>query len=802
MANAPEHVTIDDDGRVHLHCPVALPTAGGFLWNPKLLVQVNCRGYVTAQHLQPEPAKYARAPVLEQTTFMQPEQPYFDHHPGRFVYIRDDDSGDIWSAPWAPARVEPEHYCFTVADDALSWSVSRDGIRVDLELRIPADDAIELWTITATNESPRVRRVSVYPYFTIGYMSWMNQSAGYDADLGGIVASSITPYQKLEEYQGIRQLKDRTFLLHGEPPDAWEASAAAFEGHGGLIRPAGIERPLLANGAAHYEMPAAVLQYRRTLQTGASHSVRLLFGPARDRADIAAARSAWLAPGAFQRAADDYRAFLRRGSPCLDVETPDTHFDRFVNRWLPRQVWYHGSANRFTTDPQTSNYLQDGMGTVYVEPATARRVLIDTLSRQHPDGGLPEGIRLRDDSELKYINQVPHTDHAVWLPVFLQAYVDETGDLAVLDEPVESSPYGSVRDAVSAALRWLLRNRDARGLSLIDQGDWCDPMNMVGPEGRGVSGWLTIATAHACRLWAAILAAGDDKGASAFSASADELTSVAQAHLWDGDWFARGITDAGQHFGVADDDEGRIYLNPQSWAILSGVATPEQVGRIRHAVDTHLDTPYGLQMLAPAYTRMRDDIGRLTQKFPGTAENGSVYSHAAAFYIAALYEAGDADAAYAQLLRAIPGPDADDYARRGQLPVFVPNYYRGAWRQYPETAGRSSQLFNTGAASWLYRIIIERLFGLQGTVDGLAIRPALPSTWDRAAAMRRFRGATFAVSYERRADSTTVTVRCDDHDLPEPLVRDIVPGRSYRISVVLPPAADVAMPAIAAAHGT
>ncbi len=801
MANAPEHVVVDAEGRVHLDSPVALPTAGGFLWNPQLLVQVNCRGYVTAQHLQPEPAKYSRAPVLEQTTFMQPEQPYYDHHPGRFVYVRDDDSGALWSAPWAPTRVEPDRFRFTVAEDALSWSVERDGIRVDLELRIPADDAIELWTVTVTNESSRARNISLYPCFTIGYMSWMNQSAEYDAELGAIVASSITPYQKLSEYRAVSQLKDRTFLLHDEPPDAWEASAAAFEGHGGLVRPAGTERPLLANGAARYETPAAVLQYRWSLQAGDSRRVRLLFGPARDRTDIAAARTTWLAPGAFDAAADDYRAFLRRGVPCLHAQTPNTHFDRFVNRWLPRQVWYHGSANRFTTDPQTRNYLQDGMGTVYVEPASARRVLFNTLSRQHADGRLPEGIRLSDDSELKYINQVPHTDHAVWLPVFLQAYVDETGDIDVLDETVEGSPFGNVRSAVSQAVHWLLRNRDARGLSLIDQGDWCDPMNMVGPDGRGVSGWLTIATAHACRLWAGILVAVDDEEASTFIAYADELAAAAQAHLWDGDWFARGITDAGRLFGVADDDEGRIYLNPQSWAILSGVATPRQAARIRRAVDAWLDTPYGLQMLAPAYTAMRDDIGRLTQKFPGTAENGSVYNHAAAFHIAALYECGDADAAWAQLQRAIPGPDADDYVRRGQLPVFVPNYYRGAWRQYPETAGRSSQLFNTGAASWLYRIVIERLFGLQGTINGLAIRPALPSEWQRAAVTRRFRGATFTVSYERSTDCAVTAMLCDGRELSEPIVPDIVAGHHYRVSVVLPAAA-AGVPPVAAAQGT
>jgi cellobionic acid phosphorylase len=220
--------------------------------------------------------------------------------------------------------------------------------------------------------------------------------------------------------------------------------------------------------------------------------------------------------------------------------------------------------------------------------------------------------------------------------------------------------------------------------------------------------------------------------------------------------------------------------------MLAGVATPAQIEKILMSVEQMLDTPFGTMMLAPAYSQMREDIGRITQKHPGTAENGSIYNHAAAFYIFALYRMRDSDRAYRQLRRMLPGPSDDDFRQRGQLPVFVPNYYRGAVQQFPRTAGRSSQLFNTGAASWLYRILVEGLFGLKGVADGLAVVPNLPSQWQRATVTRRFRGSIFDVEFRREADATEARITVDGSDISENVIRNPDPGRRYSVTVRLP----------------
>lgn len=779
-----------DGQRYDLLSPTAMPRAAGFLWNRKMMVQVNCRGYAVAQYMQPEPAKYSYAPNLEARTFMQPEQGYYAHHPGRFFYVKDEETGELFSAPHEPVRAAPDRFEFSAGKSDMAWTVENLGIRIELVMGLPVDDVAELWSLKVTNLSGRPRRLSIYPYFTIGYMSWMNQSAEYRPDLGGIVASSVTPYQKVADYFKQKDFKDRTFFLCERTPDAWEVAQEAFEGEGGLHAPSALREEVLAGGDARYETPVAAVQYRLALGPDASEAFRFLFGPALDDAEIAALRERYLSAAGFAAAREAYAAYIGAGAGCVTVETPDPEFDNFVNHWLPRQVYYHGGSNRLTTDPQTRNYLQDNMGMSFVHPPTARGAFLHALSQQEATGAMPDGILLVEGAELKYINQVPHTDHCVWLPVCLKAYLDETADWALLDELVfDREGHGvTVAQRIGRAMDWLLAERDERGLSYIAQGDWCDPMNMVGYKGKGVSGWLTVAAAYALNLWAEMCAQHkDEEKARHFRAGAQAMNDAANEHLWDGRWFARGITDDGVVFGVADDREGRIWLNPQAWSMLSGAASAQQRASMISAVEEQLHTPYGVQMFAPPFSKMREDVGRVTQKHPGSAENGAVYNHAAAFYIYSLYDGADGEQAWDLMRKMIPGPDQEDYLRRGQLPVFIPNYYRGAWREYPRTAGRSSHLFNTGTVSWIYRCVIEGLCGLVGDAEGLRIAPQLPAAWPGMKAVRSFRGATFEVSVQR-GDVAEVTVRCDGTPLPAARVTGIEAGRRYRLEVTVPAA--------------
>jgi cellobionic acid phosphorylase len=786
----------ENNERYELTNPTSLPKASGFLWNEKMMIHVNCRGYAVAQFMQPEPAKYSYAPNLEAKTFMQPEQPYYAHHPGRFVYVKDEVSGEIFSAPYEPVRVLPDNYTFSIGKNNIKWKIVCKDIVIDMSLSLPKDDVMELWRVKVTNLSKNKRKLSIYPYYTVGYMSWMNQSGEYKADLQGIVCSCVTPYQKYQDYDKIKDFNDQTYLLADHEPSAWEVNQEAFEGEGGITNPSSVQKEQLSKGDSRYETPVAVLQYRLDMEPGEEKEYRFIFGPAKDEEHIGRIRKQYFldknanGDDGFVQAEREYAEYIREGRGCIEIKTPDADLDNFVNHWLPRQMYYHGKTNRLTTDPQTRNYLQDHMGMSYIKPQIAREAFLIALSQQEATGAMPDGIILHKDAQLKYINQVPHTDHSVWLPICLSTYLDETNDYSILDEIIpfaEGKEKASVFEHINRAIYWLIQDRDERGLNYINQGDWCDPMNMVGYKGKGVSGWLTIATAYACMVWADICeASGRDNSSKEFRLAAQETNDVINKYLWDGEWYARGITDDNVVFGISTDKEGRIYINPQGWSLLSGAADQEKQVKLIRAVEEQLESPYGVEKLAPSFTSMREDVGRVTQKHPGSAENGAVYNHAAAFYIYALYSVGEKDNAYRLLRKMLPGPALEDIIQRGQLPVFIPNYYRGAYRQIPRTAGRSSHLFNTGTVPWVYRCLIDGLFGLQGNKKGLQIKPQLPSDWQEVSVKRIFRGAELHIDIKRESGITSTEVYVNGNYVADGIIKDLKSDVPYQVLVKIP----------------
>lgn len=774
-----------------LDCPKSMPKASGFLWNPTMVMQVNCRGYVNSQFMQPEPSKYSYAPNLEEKTFIQPEHSYFTHHPGRFFYIKDEDSQQSFSVPYEPMRVDLDSFSFEQNASDISWLIKHSDLEISIKVSLAYKDVVERWSLSVKNVSNVKRNISVYPYFSIGYMSWMNQSAIFDKQLNGIIASAITPYQKVEQYFKNKELKEKTFFTADKEPTSWHVKQASFEGEGGLHNPDALQRLTLTNEDARYETPVAVFQYRESLLVDETVAYQFLFGPAKNEQKIAQLRDRYLGNSQVKQAQQEYDDYIAQGQACLTLNTGQDNFDDIVNQWLPRQMFYHGDVNRLSTDPQTRNYIQDNMGMCYINPSVARQAFVLALSQQQSNGAMPDGILLHEQAELKYINQVPHADHCVWLPICIAVYLDETGDTDLLEQKIafaDSTHTKTFSAHIELALAWLLNARDERGLSLIEQGDWCDPMNMVGYKGKGVSSWLSLATAYALNAWCdlcerydlSVTASKLDK----YRTAAQVINQAVNTHFWRNNWYGRGITDDNRLFGTESDKEGQIYLNPQSWAMLSGAASKTQQQSMITAISAQLMTPYGVMMLAPCYTTMVEDIGRITQKHPGVSENGSVYNHAAIFYVYSLYQVGEHDLAFDVLNKIMPLAERAD--KTGQLAVFVPNYYRGAYHQYPEQAGRSSQLFNTGTLAWLYRCLVEELCGFKGGNGVLHINPKLPSHLEQISGQRLFRGAIIDFIIQKSPAVMTVQTFVNSQRIATNQLANLVAEQHYQVHVLVP----------------
>ena len=775
---------------ITLQSATELPFASGFLWNKSMVAQINCQGYVNAQFMQPEPAKYSHAPNLEAKTFIQPEQPFYTEHPGRFVFVKNEITGEVKSLPFAPMKSTFDRFSFTQTKSEISWQVDAFGVRFNWTLSLTRNKHVELWQLDIENLTDDEQRISIYPYFSIGYMSWMNQSAKYNDALNSIIATCVTPYQKVDDYFKNQNLKDNTVLIASEAPDAWTCSFTDFVGEAGLTNPDGLHYPFLSKKIACYETPVAVMQFNRQLTAKQKSQLRFVFGPAANHEEIVELRSL-VNEDSFALQKLDYSNYINSGRGCLNINTPNNELDQFVNHWLPRQMFYHGDVNRLSTDPQTRNFLQDAMAMIYIKPEVTKQRIILALSQQHKSGQMPDGILLSQEAELKYINQVPHSDHCVWLPICVLAYLEETNDTDFLLQSVsfaEKGEMATVAEHIELALQWLLKSTDERGLSLIAQGDWCDPMNMVGYKGKGVSAWLTIATGVAIKQWLDIcqyyLPPENGHLVTHYSSLLLSIKQRIQQYFWDGKWLARGITDDGNPFGISSDIEGRIYLNPQSWAMMSDVLTPAQLELVLTQVYSQLATPYGVTMLAPSYTTMREDVGRLTQKSPGVAENGSVYNHAAVFFAYGLFLQGHGQKGFDTLLRMIPKVDCTK--TRGQLPNFVPNYYRGAYYQFQEYAGRSSQLFNTGTVAWFYKALVDGLCGVKGHQSGLMINPQLPDDWNNIQVQRQFRSANLDISISKRSDVTKTQIWLNGEAIEGNILQGLQADTNYQVTVHIP----------------
>ncbi|GLS83516.1 GH36-type glycosyl hydrolase domain-containing protein [Paraferrimonas haliotis] len=770
--------------RIDLHEITRMPQASGYLWNDQMSLQMNCQGYASVMFMDPEPSKYSTAPNLEAQTFIQPETQYYAHYPGRFFYLKNLATGELISLPFAPCKVMPEVLTFSQQQQRLSWHVNHWGASFDLTVALADKDTLEVWQLDIVNDTEQPLQLSLISYFSVGYRSWMYQSGFYDDDSQALVCKAITPYQRLQDYKPDGQLKDITFCLSEKPPTSWCANQQAFEGDGHISAPQQCNQATLNNDLACYETPVAAMQFKLELAPKSNFSNRWLFGATTSVAELDKIRQAYLEnePSIASCGADIESRFELSG---LDAD-----IEAYANCWGSRQIRYLTDTNRLTTDPQTRNLVQDVLGLVYIDPDKAKRQMVMAMQQQRCNGEMPDGILLTDSAELKYINQVPHGDHSVWPLLWCQAYLDETNDVALLNEMLvfsDSSTKQPFWRHLELAIEHLLSQRDERGLSYIQQGDWCDPMNMVGPKGKGVSSWLTMATACALKSWCYIvehyLEDYSPLKLNECHRLYGQINEAVNQHFWNGSWYARGITDNGRLFGVASEPEGQMYLNPQSWAMLSGAASSAKCFNLLYEVERRLNTPYGTMMLSPAYTSMVEDIGRLTQKYPGVAENGSVYNHASAFYAYALYQVGEHQHAYQALKRMLPkGADA---LIRGQLPNFIPNYYRGAYYQNPDYAGRSSHLVNTGTCAWVYRMLIEELCGLKGFRGRLVVSPKLPASVNQLSGKRQFAGATFNFTINR-SSVQSVSLTMDGLAISGQQISDIQSGRRYQLNIEVP----------------
>ncbi len=430
---------------------------------------------------------------------------------------------------------------------------------------------------------------------------------------------------------------------------------------------------------------------------------------------------------------------------------PDKNMERFLNVWLKNQIYVTTRYDRGGWLYGYRDVLQDSWGNLLVEADKTREKLLFCLSCMHPDGRCPRQMdRFGSAHDLRDFSDSP-----LWAPITLNAYIRETGDVSILDVVIpylDSDEQGTVEEHLFRALDYMYHARGRNGLIRMRGGDWADGLSGINKYGEdATSVWVTIAAHYAQTQMAEIYEViCDAEKAALMHQRNDEYKEVVNRVGWNGEWVTYGFFEDGEPIGSPENREGRIWLNPQTWGLFSGVIDdPKRIHKVRRAVSRYLDTVYGAMVMYPPYVFYSERCGRVQRQRPGTFLNAAVYNHAASFKVFSDVACGEYEEAVDTLLRCLPNHVDNPDLRRTSEPWAVGNVYYGI--DHPR-AGLNLFSWYTACPSWLIHGGYEQILGIRAGFDGLEITPHVPEDWEGYTVTKHYRGTLYDIVLEKSAE--------------------------------------------------
>jgi N,N'-diacetylchitobiose phosphorylase len=736
--------------------------------------------------------------------------------PGHYVYLRDDDVDDrrgvdYWSLSWQPvgrdldqARYECRH--------GLSYSrfvCDYRDIEAEQILFIPIADDVELWDVRIRNRGERTRRISVFSYveFSFHHIEIDNQNLQMS-----LYASGSSYQDGILEYDFFYEPRTYHFFAANFEPDSYDGVRDRFLGSSRTeSNPLAVER-----GACHGSTElggnhCGALHKRLTLHPG--DEARLIFmlgvGP-RDPQGYAI-REKYSELDQVDRAFADLRTYWQEKLSVLQISTPDKGMNTTINTWNLYQAGTCVVWSRFASFVEVGGRTglgyrdtsQDVMSVVHTHPEKCRQRILELLHGQVRQGyGLhlfdPEvfkaqeerlpGVRLPTVVPTPRPEDIVHgledvcADDVLWLVVTICEFVKETGDLAFFDQsvPFADSGEASVYEHLQRALDFSAEQVGSHGICRGLRADWNDCLNLGGGESAMVSfmhHWALQAFLEAAEFL------GRTGDVERYRTLAERVKETCEAELWDGSWYIRGITAKGRRIGARDSLEGKIFLNAQSWAVLSGVAAQDRASRCMDAVGEYLSSPYGLHLLWPAFSAPDDDIGYVARVYKGIKENGSIFSHTNPWAIIAECKLGRGDRAF-QFYEAMLPYNQNDLVEVRQAEPYT--YCQFVMGRDHTAFGRARHPWLTGSAGWFYTAATRWILGIRLTFDGLIVDPCIPGDWAGFEAVRRWRGATFHITVRNpfHVQKGVRTITLDGQPV-EGSIPPQVPGSVHQVNVVM-----------------
>ena len=761
-----------------------------------------------------------------------PENWHFDR-PGRYVYIKETQSAkrkaqsaQIWSATYQPLRVEPDFYR---CRHGLGYTVIESryfGIKTEITYFVPENDDCEVWIVRIENETRRARCLQIYPYVEwllgdyheeLRYRNIMNlyNRLWFDVTHQAIFAKKTAFWQGMN----IRPFEGNAFFASSLPVRSYWVRKHEFLGRYNTE-----ERPeaLLANGKWQManckndkricsgEDGIAVFRHTVNLKANQTKELTVVLGQLESAAKISRVikkyRNIQTAKSEFENTKSVWR---RRISNTVLINTPDRKLDLLVNSWLKYQLYicnfwsrspsyYHeGSGGKGYRDS-----AQDAESILSLNSEISRQKILKLASLIRRDGTAASGW-----SDTQGPHQFrPNKDHQVWLTPLVYAYIQETGDKGILNKRITyirdkwiggwridpefsgkptTDGRGTLFEHLEANLNFTFNDVGDKGLPLIGHADWNDAIDSAGIKLKGQSVWLAQALVRSLKMLAELAdLIGKKKKAEAYFDKAKIMAKRLNKVAWDGNWYVRGFTDSGFVYGSKKNKQGKIFLNSQAWALLSGIAGTAKLTKIVKSVKRYLDGPCGLALFYPAYSRFYPQLGRISMFSEGTKENAAVFVHAATFMIVGLLKSGFGDFAYSTFQKILPNKQKN-YDLYKTEPYAMAEYLVGP--QHPYLYGEGAFTWVTGSSGWSFMAITEWVLGARRDFEGLRIDPCVPSHWKKFSIRRPFRGAIYDIEVRnpRGVQKGVEVIYVDGQKIDGNLIKPHNDGKIHKVRVIM-----------------
>lgn len=704
-----------------------------------------------------------KSPEYHRITRFRPNGPV--DGPGHYVYLRDNDTGDFWSVSWQPVGKPKEHYSCRHGLSYSKYLCDYSGINAQQTLFAAIDDPVEIWDVRLRNDSGKKRNLSVFSYLEFSFHQIPMDNQNFQMSLyatGSRYEDGIIEEDLYYEEDGFQ------FFTADFTPDGFDCCRDAFLGDYRTERnPQAVETGKCSGSFRKGGNHCGALMKTITLEPGQEQ--RLLFLLGEGGLETGRTMRRKYTQQRVDRDFAETAKFWDERLKCLQVSTPNEAMNTELNIWNLYQSEINVMFSRFTSFIEVGGRVglgyrdtaQDAMMVVHADPEGCKKRIVQLLKALTYEGyGLhlfeprwfepeekqqsfksPTVVPTPDKSQIVHGLKDACADDALWLVSSIVQYVRETGDVGFVDTVVRYADggEGTVYDHMKRILDFSAKQVGAHGICKGLRADWNDCLNLGGGESAMVSFLHYWAICNFVELAKKLGRNGD---AEYYETMAAAVKKISRQELWDGRWFIRGITAKGRKIGTQTDTEGRVHMESNTWAVLSGVADPEQGKLAMDAVDEYLYTPYGLMLNAPCFTVPDDDIGFVTRVYPGLKENGSIFSHPNPWAWCAEAVLGRGSRAMKFYDALCPAMQNDRIEVRKAEPYSYCQFVSG--RDHT-TFGEAHHPFMTGSAGWAYYAATQYLLGVRPEFDSLTVDPCIPADWKEFTVDRIWRGAEYRI---------------------------------------------------------